>query len=186
MAGAAGWSGLLLRSYHNLKAITIKEKTTSNQIHKITVKSENFRYMSANVFEKRNSPFDTLNRDTCNYISTFLRNPTEVNNFLQASKQLWLEANVAGFRYISLNKRHSSKYLTNEVFRKKVLSLLKYPNQQLNLTLSDCSNVYDVSALGDVHTLNLSCCDNVHDVSALGGVHTLNLSRCDNVYDVSS
>ena len=46
-------------------------------------------------------------------------------------------------------------------------------------------NITDVSALGNVHTLNLSNCDNITYVSALGKVHTLNLSNCDNITDVS-
>ena len=42
----------------------------------------------------------------------------------------------------------------------------------------------DVSALGDVHTLDLSVCEKVTDVSALGNVHTLDLSFCSQGRDV--
>ena len=54
------------------------------------------------------------------------------------------------------------------------------------LDLRCCYNVSDVSALGNVHTLYLCGCDNVSDVSALGNVHTLNLCYCDNISDVSA
>ena len=43
------------------------------------------------------------------------------------------------------------------------------------LNLKYCSNVIDISALGNVHTLNFNH-TNVKDVSALGNVHTLYLS----------
>ncbi|AIK96064.1 hypothetical protein [Candidatus Odyssella acanthamoebae] len=48
------------------------------------------------------------------------------------------------------------------------------------------TDVTDVSALGNVHTLNLQGCEGVTDVSALGNVHTLNLRGCRGVTDVSA
>jgi hypothetical protein len=55
----------------------------------------------------------------------------------------------------------------------------------IELNLSYCTGVTDVSALGGVHTLDLTWTD-VNDVSALGGVHTLDLSWCKAVTDVSA
>ena len=54
------------------------------------------------------------------------------------------------------------------------------------LDLSVCEKVTDVSTLGDVYTLDLSYCRQVRDVSALGNVHTLDLSFCSQVRDVSA
>ena len=47
-----------------------------------------------------------------------------------------------------------------------------------------CYNITDVSALGNVHTLDLTNCENITDVSALGNIHTLYLTGC-NITDVS-
>jgi hypothetical protein len=54
------------------------------------------------------------------------------------------------------------------------------------LTLKVCTDVIDVSVLRKVHTLNLWWCDKVTDVSALGNVHTLDLTKCKKVTDVSA
>ena len=75
---------------------------------------------------KWSCPFETLSGDLCYYISTLLYNGNEVNKFLQASKQTMAgHANTAGFRHIQLNKTHSLKYATDELFRKKLLIALK-------------------------------------------------------------
>lgn len=49
-----------------------------------------------------------------------------------------------------------------------------------------CSKLKDVSALGNVHTLNLSDCIKIKDVSALGRVHTLLLINYRKIKDVSA
>jgi hypothetical protein len=52
--------------------------------------------------------------------------------------------------------------------------------------LKFCNNkINDVSALGNVYTLNLFHCKNITDVSTLGNVHTLDLCYCENIKDVS-
>jgi hypothetical protein len=53
------------------------------------------------------------------------------------------------------------------------------------LTLSHCSGISDVSALGGVHTLDVNRCPGLRDVSALGGVHTLDLTCDFHAEDVS-
>jgi hypothetical protein len=53
------------------------------------------------------------------------------------------------------------------------------------LSLNNCKNVSDVSALGGVHSLNLSN-TNISDVSIFSKVHTLSLNNCKNVSDVSA
>lgn len=55
----------------------------------------------------------------------------------------------------------------------------------IELDLSRCQAVVDVSALGTVKVLNLSECSCVTDVSALDTVRELRLSRCVGVKDVS-
>ena len=91
-------------------------------------------------------------------------------------------------KYINykLNNVHSLMYYDDVLFRNKVLSKIFNPNKQLHLNLNWCTNITDVSALSDVHTLNLRGCKNITDVSALSGVHTLDLSICSNITDVSA
>ena len=80
-------------------------------------------------------------------------------------------------KYINykFNKEYSLMYYDDILFRNKVLSKIFNPLKQLHLDLSYCENITDVSALGNVHTLNLSCCNKITDVSALKNVYTLTL-----------
>jgi Leucine-rich repeat (LRR) protein len=91
-------------------------------------------------------------------------------------------------KYINykLNKKYSLMYYDDISFRNMVLHKIFNPYKQLDLYLSLCDNITDVSTLGNVHTLDLSCCDYITDVSALGNVHTLILSGCCNITDVSA
>jgi hypothetical protein len=52
--------------------------------------------------------------------------------------------------------------------------------------LNSNSGVTDLSALGNVHTLNLRYCEGVTDVSALGNVHTLNLTILHDIHDIQN
>ena len=70
-------------------------------------------------------------------------------------------------------------YYDDILFRNIVLNKIFNPNKQLHLNLSCCDNIVDVSALGNVHTLDLTGCYNITDVRALRNVHTLNLTYCD-------
>ena len=90
-------------------------------------------------------------------------------------------------KYINykLNKKYSLMYYDNIAFRNIIISKLFNPCKQLHLNLSDCNNITDVNALGNVNTLDLSGCKNITDVSALGNVHTLDLSWS-NIIDVSA
>ena len=76
-------------------------------------------------------------------------------------------------KYINyiLNKEYSLMYYVDVLFRNKVLHKIFNPNKQLYLDLSESDNITDVSAFGNVHTLNLRHCHNIIDVSALGNVH---------------
>jgi hypothetical protein len=76
--------------------------------------------------------------------------------------------------YFKFNKNYSLQYHQDQ---RKFLEKINYISKQLSLNLSD-TNITDVSALGNVHTLKLSSCHNLTDVSALGNVHTLNLYNC--------
>ena len=62
------------------------------------------------------------------------------------------------------------------------INLFKHKLIKCNLKYT---NVTDVSALGNVHTLDLGF-TKVTDVSALGNVHKLDLLGCDNVSDISA
>jgi len=85
-----------------------------------------------------------------------------------------------------LNSTYSLLYYDDISFRQRVLNKIFNPCKQLYLDLSDCNQVTDVSALGNVHTLNLRNCYNITDVSSLGNVHTLDLFRCYQISDVSA
>ena len=91
-------------------------------------------------------------------------------------------------KYINykLNKQYSLIYYNDVLFKNIFLSKIFNPIKQLHLDLHDCRKITDVSALGNVHTLNLSYCNSITDVSALGNVHTLILSSCNFITDVSA
>jgi hypothetical protein len=59
-------------------------------------------------------------------------------------------------------------------------------NKLIDLNLSYCNGITDVSNLGNVHDLNLSYCHGITDVSNLGNVHDLNLTCCYGITDVSN
>ena len=83
------------------------------------------------------------------------------------------------------NKKYSFMYYDDISFRNRVLNKIFNPNKQLHLQLSNSSyRITDVSALGNVHTLNLCDCE-IEDVSMLGNVHTLDLCLCTGITDVS-
>jgi hypothetical protein len=94
-----------------------------------------------------------------------------VNKFIHEGSKL--------FRYLRLKREFSIQFYEDITFRNKCLSLINNPMRQLNLNLSRCGQLANVSALGHVHTLDLSGCDQLTDVSTLGHVHTLDLSGCD-------
>jgi len=95
----------------------------------------------------------------------------DVTNLFNSS--LKYKYNKKNLHYKKINKKYSLKYYLNEDFRNTVLRSVSYPSLQLNLYLSWCDNITDMSELGKVHTLYLSCCDNITDVSMLENVHTL-------------
>merc|ERR1711991_395315 len=87
--------------------------------------------------------------------------------------------------YYKFIKKYSLEYHASKTFREQVKGRISDISLQLSLNLYDCSEIWDVSGLGGVHTLNLRDCSKVTDVSGLGGVHTLDLSYCDGITDVS-
>ena len=68
----------------------------------------------------------------------------------------------------------------------KQLSLTFFEYDEYNRPTRNYDKISDMSALGNVHTLNLYDCPKITDVSALGNLHTLKLSCCDNITDVSA
>ena len=90
-------------------------------------------------------------------------------------------------------REYAEQYRTDEAFRARVYEALAMPDidgnpqQQLPICMNlSYTRMTDVSALGNVHTLNLSYCAGITDVSALGSVHTLNLMACRGIIDVSA
>jgi hypothetical protein len=83
------------------------------------------------------------------------------------------------------NKTYSLMYHDDISFRNRVLNKIFNPNKQLHLQLSNSGyRITDLSALGNVHTLDLGDCE-ITDVSMLGNVHTLDIRNCKNITDVS-
>ena len=110
----------------------------------------------------------------------------EINKYLNQIYKLYYKLYTYKNIYIRLNKKYSLKYHEDEEFRTLVRSRVENPRNQLSLSLSNCHNITDVSALGRVHTLDLSNCGNITDVWDLGTVTNLNLSGCTNITDVSN
>ena len=86
-------------------------------------------------------------------------------------------------KYYIFCKKYSLKYYEDPIFYNFINQYI-YTKKYLSIELSECTSITDVSALGNVHTLDLSY-TNITDVSELGNVHKLNLSYT-NITDVSA
>ena len=64
--------------------------------------------------------------------------------------------------YWKLTREASLNFYDNTIFRETLYNLLLEPRKQIALNLSQCRNITDVSALGNVHTLDLSYCQGYH------------------------
>ena len=67
-------------------------------------------------------------------------------------------------RYVlhwNLNKAFSMKYYSDLNFRFETDKMVVSSRDQIRINLSCCSNITDVSALGNVHTLHLSHCESI-------------------------
>jgi hypothetical protein len=113
--------------------------------------------------------------------------------------------NLRKYVFYILNKRNSLKYYSIKQFenryiedccqdddynddlefRKEVLNKIYNPHKQLQLNLSLCKNIFNVSDLRNVHTLDLSYCSQINDVTALANIHTLYLKCCSNIVNVN-
>ena len=94
--------------------------------------------------------FSKLNEDPLGVIEEFL----SFEDFLQlclTSKEIYSETKK--IKFLELNKKYSLKFYEDEEFRNRVLSSIDDPSKQLSLDLSECHNVSDVSALGNVVNL---------------------------------
>ena len=72
-----------------------------------------------------------------------------IKNLLNTSKKL--NDVKKEIRYIKLDRIDSYKYYIDLNFREEINSKICNPNKQLSLNLSDCDNITDTSALGNVH-----------------------------------
>ena len=82
-----------------------------------------------------------------------------------------------------LNARTSKRYLVDP---SPGLQCMDSPARQLRMHVSGDRDLVDMTALGNVHTLELHDCQSITDVSALRHVHTLTISDCQGVSDVSA
>lgn len=121
------------------------------------------------------SLFDQL-QDYLNYDS--------INNLLNASKKLQSEKNSR--YYLELNYEYSVEYHCKDTFRCQLNSMLTDVNKQLSLNFRYYDDLINVSALGNVHSLDLSHCINLVDVSALYNVQSLDISNCQQINNVSN
>ena len=63
--------------------------------------------------------------------------------------------------YWILTRKASLNFYYNTTFRETLYNLLLEPRKQIALNLSECSNITDVSALGNVHILKFGKCDTI-------------------------
>ena len=87
--------------------------------------------------------------------------------------------------YWKLAGGKSWEYYRYAAFRDICASLMSDTREQLSLRLISKAEKFDVSMLGNVHTLHLSRCTGIIDVSMLGNVHTLDLVGCSGIADFS-
>jgi hypothetical protein len=131
----------------------------------------------------KNMIFDTLLGDPLYEISKFV----SLSPLWITCRTFWKSNVRKTMVYLSLKDNDvAMRFYRDDAFRIYVYSRVQNPSRQIFLKLINCSEVTDVSALGNVHTLDLSGCSRVTDVSALGNVHTLNLRGCRKVTDVSA
>jgi len=121
--------------------------------------------------------------DMTRYIVDYL-NEQDIRSLFDTSMRL--ASMKKKFVYWKLNKNQSLRYQADSSIRLQTEALVDNPRGQISLYFRNCTEISDVSALGNVHTLNLTDCSGISDVSALGNVHTLNLSSCRAVHDFSA
>jgi len=97
-----------------------------------------------------------------------------------------LFATLKKYIYYKLNKKYSSMYYNDILFKNRVLNKIFNPYKQLYLDLEENKNIVDVKLLEDVHTLNLSYCQNITSISVLGNVDILILRGCVIIRNVSA
>uniref|UniRef100_A0A6C0AD76 Uncharacterized protein n=1 Tax=viral metagenome TaxID=1070528 RepID=A0A6C0AD76_9ZZZZ len=114
--------------------------------------------------------FTNLAHDIINYSIYCFLNSKEII-ILKSTSKKFKDTKIP---FLSLNRELSLKYYNDKNFKNKIHTLIENPLKNLALDLS-YRLIYDVSILGNVHTLNLKCTQ-VRDVSMLGNVYNLNLS----------
>ena len=116
-----------------------------------------------NTRDKSKPTLEKLPGDVVGVICKYL-DIKERNSLLSISKTLRIEQKK--YCYLNLNKESSLKFYEDEMFRDIINNLVKYPRRQISLDLFEAS-IVDVSALGNVHTLDLAYCKSLVDASAL-------------------
>ena len=112
-------------------------------MYKMNSKSSSITSATMSIFSKIYLPFEWI---------AYIQEYTNINNLLITCKYFELYR-VELFDW-KLSKISSEKYYNAINFRHSILNRMKYPNKQLSLKLSYCTDITDVSALGTVHTLN--------------------------------
>jgi hypothetical protein len=82
------------------------------------------------------------------------RSKSDVNNLVNVSRK-FQEIKRSNY-YWKLNKDQSSEYHNDVTFKSRLDSLLSNASMQSSLNLNDFNTISDVSALGNVHTLDIS------------------------------
>jgi hypothetical protein len=130
-----------------------------------------------------------FNCDLCTEIAKFLTCPEQhvltcVNKSLRESSKTFKYVQLFDFHTHTRNK-HAIRFANDYEFREQILRSVHYPNKQIEIHLY-VSDIVDVSAFGNVHTLLLYDCENIIDVSALGGVQNLTMYNCLQIADLSA
>ena len=66
-----------------------------------------------------------------------------------------------------LKRQYSLMYYNNQLFRNIILNKIFNPSKQLQLNLSFCNNITNITALENVHNLDISYCYNITNITAL-------------------
>ena len=99
--------------------------------------------------EEQSAGMSVLSEDCFGVMKCFL-SEQEFLSLSHSSKEVCEECR--SLKMYKLNKHHSLLYYEDEEFREQVKQTISSP-RQLTLNLSECDNVRDVSALGDVHIM---------------------------------
>jgi hypothetical protein len=103
-------------------------------------------------------------------------------NFISISREIYLSS--GNYRQLKLKQGTSRQYVSDELFRKRLNSLVSRCNIELNLQRYDLVTNAEMESL-EVQSLDITGCKQISDagLAHLGGVRSLNASNCNRITD---